>query len=421
MKAKKMLSCILVMVLLASVVPMAITPAAALYEKKLPGDADENNELTKGELVKAILPYMLGEGGLKLDDVGDAAYVYAYWEGEPKTITDMAERVVTFYRPVERVVTGKPDPLRLAIVLGECDKIVGVAYYDKYCLCREESVLCRAAICGGKLFELPEVGTWYVTNLELAASLKPDVIFGAGSSGAEDVMQEKTGISAVYLKSGGHKFEDMYEAIELMGTIFRKENEAEEFVSFVEETIGNIEEVTSQIPEEEKPEVYFATRGYSSSGGYGWGFASTTGRYDPLDIAGGINVAKGISGGKVSKEQIIAWNPDIIIIAHSFGSTLEEMNDVERVLLDPDLQLINAVKNESVYFTIYPYCLGTPQDKNLVATMYLAKLLHPDKFKDLDVEEEGNKIMKRFLGVDGLFSEYADYTVWMREWLESQE
>ena len=90
MGMKEIVSCLLVMVLLASVVSLAITPAAATYpyEKKIPGDADENDELTKAELSNAILPYMLDEGEYLLDDVGDAAYVYAYWGGKPKTIME---------------------------------------------------------------------------------------------------------------------------------------------------------------------------------------------------------------------------------------------------------------------------------------------------------------------------------------------
>ena len=106
------------MVLLASAVPLAIPPAAAIeqYEKKIPGDVDENNELTKDELVNAILPYMLGEGDLKLDDVGDVAWVYAYWDGKPKTCVDQGfivspgsvleapPKSLTLYRPVERII-----------------------------------------------------------------------------------------------------------------------------------------------------------------------------------------------------------------------------------------------------------------------------------------------------------------------------
>ena len=60
MRTKKVLYIVVAMVLLASAVPLAVTPAAA-YKTKIPF-AGEDNELTKNELVNdAILPYMLGE------------------------------------------------------------------------------------------------------------------------------------------------------------------------------------------------------------------------------------------------------------------------------------------------------------------------------------------------------------------------
>ncbi|MCK4528212.1 ABC transporter substrate-binding protein, partial [candidate division WOR-3 bacterium] len=133
-----MLALVLVMVLLASVLPLAVTPAAA-YEEKIPF-AGEDNELTKDELVNAILTYMLGEGDFKLDDIGDAAWVYAYWNGKPKTVTDMADKGVALYRPPERVaalshvfiqevmfVFGVPEDALVAI--GGCSGKVGSYNY----------------------------------------------------------------------------------------------------------------------------------------------------------------------------------------------------------------------------------------------------------------------------------------------------
>ena len=179
-----------------------------------------------------------------------------------------------------------------------------------------------------------------------------------------------------------------------------------------------MEDVTSQIPEDEKPKVYIATRIQGGGGGVSNVITRTTGEYYPIDIAGGINVAKGISGSTVLKEQIIKWNPDIILVCPRAGVAGDP---VETVLSDPDLQSINAVKNRAVYPTPYAYCRGTPADKNLAAAFYLGKLFHPEKFKDMDVEEEGNEIYERFLGVDGLYTEYADLMAWMREWLDSQK
>ena len=421
MKMKKIVSIVLAMVLLASAVSLAITPAAA-YEKKIPGDADENDELTKEELVNAILPYMFGEGTSTLDDMGDASYVYAYWDGKPKTFTDQGDRLITFYRPVERVVSLNADDTRIIVALGKCDKLVGVDRHMRidYCICHganyiycPDDSLCKH-ICGGKFEESPDLGRG--KNLEVIISLRPDVLFASptGSSSAEN-LEERTGVPAIGTKPSGHAFDEMYEHIEFMGTVLDKEEEAEELISFCGEKIDKVREITSEIPDDEKPTVYFSTRGYSGN----WGFTATTGRYDSLDIAGGINVAKGISGSTVSKEQIIKWNPDIILMA-SRGELGGE-GTADLILLDPDLQTVNAVKNESVYYTLYPYCRGRPQDRNIVAVIYLAKSLYPDKFPDLDVEEEGNEIYERFLGVDGLFSEYAIYLQWLREWLDEQQ
>jgi len=127
---RKISACILALVLLASALPMAITPVAA-YEKKIPCDADANNELTKEELVNAILPYMLGEGSYTLDDVGDAAWVYAYWDGKPKIITDSAARGVTIYRPIERTIGTEAGALRLLVYPGATDMVIGVEENEK--------------------------------------------------------------------------------------------------------------------------------------------------------------------------------------------------------------------------------------------------------------------------------------------------
>ncbi len=78
---------------------------------------------------------------------------------------------------------------------------------------------------------------------------------------------------------------------------------------------------------------------------------------------------------------------------------------MDAVLSDPVLQSVNAVNNGS----IYPVMIGL-SGKGILAesvtqVLYLAKLFHPDRFEDLDVEEEGNEILKTFYGVDGLYTE----------------
>ena len=371
------------------------------------------------------------DGKISMLDIGQTKLIILGKE-KKLTLVDMADRTVMVPRPIERVVTVKPDDTRIIVALGGCDKLVGVDRHMRvdYCICHGASYEycpddspCKH-ICGGKFEEYPDLGRGQ--NLEVIVSLRPDVIFSGitGSSSAEN-LEEKTGVPAISTSPSGHDFDKMYEHIEFMGTVLDKEEEAKELISFCKEKIDRVREITSDIPDDEKPKVYFSTRGYSSTMG---GITRTVNSYEPLDIAGGINVAKDVLSKEtsstsvdVSKEQIIAWNPDIIIIATGYGAYQAEWTDpVESALADPDFQTMDAIKNRRVYHAIYPYCYGTPQDRNLVATMYLAKLFHPEEFEDLDVEEEGNEIYERFLGVDGLFTEYARYLYWLREWLDKQ-
>ena len=433
---KKMKTKILVLVGIAMCAILLTAPvlASAGYSK-IYGNANEDDVLDMRD-VTYIKLVIFGkkpattfadanyDGKISMLDIGQTKLIILGKEKQ-LTLVDMVDRTVTVPRPIERVVSCPPDPTRIIIALGEGDKLVGTNRPG--CICYsspKDAPVCAAKVCGGRLFELPLVGSCTnCVNMELIVSLNPDVVFGYSSTTA-DVTQGKTGISVVTVVGygPGRDLETAYRGIETVGKVLEKEEEAEELISFMEEKTDKVRKITSEIPDEKKPKVYLANRGYS--GGSMGKFTTTTNCYVPLDTAGGINVAKEVPGAYqmvVSKEQIIEWNPDVIIIAHSFGTSLEAMNDVECVLSDPDLQLINAVKNERVYFTLYPHCCGAPHDRNLVATLYLAKVLHPDKFKDLNVEEEGNEIYKRFLGVDGLFSEYADYTIWMREWLDSQK
>ena len=426
----------LVLIGIAVCVMLLTSPAlASAGYSKIYGNANEDDVLDMRDVtyIKLVIfgkkPATTfadanNDGKISMLDIGQTKLIILGKE-KKLTLVDNADRVVTVPRPIERIVATHPDVNRIIIALGECDKLVGISYYSSICLCYhpgyaegEKAELCAAEVCGGRLFELPQLCKYGAPNPEMAVSLKPDVIFGRSASA--DATQEKTGCPTVVISGSGFDFEKMCKMIDDMGVVLEKEEEAEELISFVEEKIAKLSTVTSQINENEKPKVYFATRGYGSAYGGRWGFTSTTGRFDQLNIAGGINVAEGIPESSVSKEQIIAWNPDIIILAVLRPGTPHHSGSVEDVLSDPDLETINAVKNERVYPTIYPYCLGTPQDQNLAAAFYLAKLLHPEEFEDLDVEEEGNEIFERFLGVDGLFSEYIDNTGWMREWLDSQ-
>jgi len=349
-------------------------------------------------------------------------------EGYPKTITDMAGRVVTIDGPIERIITTNPDNSRTIIALGDGDKIIGTDEATiGSCICPmdgSEQICpsCWDSVCGGGLAKIPLTSTRYEVNYELMTSLDPDVIFETmfWSNRADD-MQEKVGAPVVCVGTD-FDFNTISGQIELIGEVLDKQDEAEELIAFIDSEVEMVRSVTETLDESEKPTVYFASRG-ATLGFYdpkeGRDFTRTTNFYEPLEVAGGINVAEESEGDEINVgvEQIIAWDPEYILVSCNGP---ENKDAVDFIRESPELQSIAAVQNENVYNCFYPHCRGMPMEKSLLNMVYMAKVLHPDEFKDLNLEEEGNKIMKAFLGVDGVFSEYADYLIWPREFIDSQ-
>lgn len=413
------------LLLLAMAIFSAMVPAFG-YEVVVPGDGDGDLIVSDGELEAAQAALAAGE--ITDEELAEIEHIH---ENYPRTVVDTEGREVVFYKPVERIITREPDTCRIVIALGEGEKVVASEQAVKSCLCPttfetfEEGCLeCYSSILGGRLADLPETSTRYDIYYELIASLNPDVIITSGATNVPD-FESKIGCPVVVAGGDGWNYtrdDGLYGMIEVIGDVLEREDEAEELIGFVEAKIEMIRSVSDGIPEDEKPLVYFAPRG-AKLGFYdpkeGRDFTRTFTSYDPLDIAGGRNVAEGAEGYEINVgvEQIIAWNPDYIFVA---CSTPEDAEVIDWIKSSPDLQSIAAVQNGNVYNCFYPHCRGRPADRSLLNMIYLAKHLHPEKFQDVDLEAEGNEIFKAFLGVDGVFTEYADYLVWPREELKTE-
>jgi len=401
-----------------------VNPAAASASELPCGGGD--GEISEEELGDAVCAYMLGEGSYSLDDVGDAAFIYTFWEGKAKTITDMHDRQVTFYRPVERIITTNPDNSRIIIAFGDLDKMVATDECTRGgCILPRDVDNNKIALGaweglqvygGGQLDELPETNTRKEIDYETMALLKPDVVFDALWYSRGDLVKEKVGCPCVDAGTG-FTFEEDYALMRLLGEVLDREEEAEDLENFVQSKVDMVKSVTDQFDESEIPTVYFAPRG-AKKGFYdsveGRDFTRTEPVYEPLVIAGGDNLAKDCEGEEinVAPEQIVAWNPEYIFVA---WSTWDGQTGKDFVMETPELSEIPAVKNGHVYDCFYPYCRGRPIDRSLLNMMYMAKCLHPEEFKDLDLEKEGNEIYRKLFGVDGVYTAIAEYQQFAEE------
>ena len=400
---RRRLALILVMVLLASAVPLEVTPAAA-YEKKIPCDANENDELTKDELVNAILPYMLGEGDLKLDDVGDAAWVYAYWDGVPKAITDDIEGVLTFHRPIERIVTLNHHIYMPLQTLKATDNVVGVES-----LWFQEQYKRRTPIIYPNFVDLPQVGSGSTPDYEKILKLQPELIMSNKAAVNKRLKELNLDIAAVSSTTSTTNRTIVVENYRKLGYLLDREEEAEEFIDFYDGLREIIEERVSDIPEEEsKPRVYYY---YFAS----WKGTYRTGNTEMIEVAGGNDIFSGVKGHSsiVGVEDIIDRDPEIILAVPCYEYGGYGMDDItkakelrDEIMSREELQNVTAVKNGKVY--IIPAdlaCCGASGGRHFLGVAYFAKCIYPDL--DLDPTALHQEFLTRFQGVDYDLSEHG--------------
>jgi len=315
------------------------------------------------------------------------------------TVTDMVGRTVTLPKNVKTVVTTVPDTLRLVVMLGAVDKVVGITSYISMGYApKMEDVLAYP-----QLLNVSQVGASSTVDAEKIAEIQPDVVFlYAPYSNLVESIEQTAHVPVVCISAGSYGSQatgDFYTALRLAGTILGKEAKAEEIIAYYEAQISNMQSRIASIPLSERKTLYLAN--WANRQGTGW----TTSDYWPVTVAGGINLAGNLSSTymEVDKEQILTWNPDVIFIHGYKGKTA-----IADILNDSLLQGTTAVKNNAVYGLFGPYIGSDP--KMWLVDMYMtAKTLYPTQFNDIDVLAKGQEIFQYFYGSSG--AEIFDQTI----------
>lgn len=303
-------------------------------------------------------------------------------------IKDMAGRTVKIPEKVERVATLSPANLRIIVMLNATDKVVGISnYFDKYGDKLED------ALAHPELLKVERIGSVREPDMEKIAELKPDVIFiESAYAQIADTIEKNTGVPVVCINTSIYsgKLDDFYKTIRLVAKILGKEERAEKIIEYIDSEVENVTKRVKNIPKEERPGVFLSNWAYRH--GIGW----TVKNYAPIDLIA-RNVAENIPAHyiEVTKEQIIEWNPDAIFIHGYKGKSA-----VDEILNDPALQQVKAVKEGKVYGLFGPY-IGYDPKTMIVDLYWAAKVLYPERFKDVDVMKKGEEVFTFFYGKKG--------------------
>lgn len=293
-------------------------------------------------------------------------------DGKTVTLPEETKKVACLYGPSFEKV----------LLLGAESKIVLCSVFHRQF--PWPNVVCE------RLKNIPVTNSFLSPNIESLLKNKPDVVFFWNKPDFIKKLND-VGIAVVY-PSGiiGKCLNDSKRLLKIYADALgkREEKVAEEYCAYFDEKLKIVTDVTSKIQEEKRTNVYFAVRKLLSTGG------KNSIIPDIVEAAGGNCLTKNINlnyGGMISVEQFLAWNPDFIVIDHcgaEWMGSAPAKKIATRIFEDYRLKSVKAVKNKKVFISPTGVFFWDSGQQVILQIMWLAKILHPDKFQHINLENE---------------------------------
>ena len=313
---------------------------------------------------------------------------------ETREITDMAGRKVTVpaAENIESVFSAGPVAAIFLYMVAP-DKLLGWNY---------ELNDVEKSIILDKYQDLPNFGMGDAVNYEAVIAANPTIAINSGKINDAmvsdcDALSESLGIPVVAVDN---ELNNSAEAFRFMGELLGVEDHAEELAQYAEQVFTDIN-VLSDIPEEKKVSVYF---------GNGEDSLETAPRGSQhaqiLDAINAVNVADLELGDgsrvQISAEQLLAWDPDVIVVNGEPKADKSGSSAAEDILSNPDYASLKSVQDQKVYGTPNaPFSwVDRPAGPNrLIGMRWFSALIYPEYIK-CDINEEIHKFFDLFYHVD---------------------
>jgi iron complex transport system substrate-binding protein len=300
---------------------------------------------------------------------------------------------------VSRAVVLQHQALNLIVQLDAVDEVVGILDDWKRQL---GSNYVRLA---PRLADLPTPGGLTKVNIEALLKLRPDVVFVTHYAPPDMIRQmENSGVAVIAISmmtappTEAAKLNPVVadeeaayatgfpEGIRLIGDVLNRKAQAEDLISYATRKRKIVQERLADLTEAQRVPVYMANPDLTTYG---------TGKYTGLLMrhAGAANVAAAINGYKqVSMEDVLKWNPAVIFVQERYPSVVDEIK------ASPAWQPISAVKTGRVFLMPeYAKAWGHPMPEALaLGELWMAKMLYPDRFADIDLQAEAETYYRRF-------------------------
>ena len=256
-----------------------------------------------------------------------------------------------------RIVSLSPDLTEILYGVGAFNRVVGVSDFDTY---------------PPEVAKLPRLGQLNNPSLEKLTGLRPDlvVINIAQAPFLEDTLKD---LGLRILTASNRSIQEVYSAMIAIGRATGNEGEALKLVTATREGLDRIARRTAGLPKPRVAMIVDRTPGTLRDL-----YAATDGGYlaELVAIAGGRMALPPVEGGyeKLSKEDLLAANPDIILdlvqgpTGRFSGDPLEAWREM------PELKAVRQHRVRDVTEDYVPHA-----SQRIVQTAELfVKLIHPE-------------------------------------------
>jgi iron complex transport system substrate-binding protein len=298
---------------------------------------------------------------------------------------------------IDRIVSFLPSATELLYEFGVEDKLFGVTHECKYPVTATLKPQVISSVINSDELTSNEINTITCTLLRDGKNIfelnkknlldaDPDLIISQETCEvcAAYTTQVKTALDILprtpeLYSMDPHNLKEIIQSVTKLGKILQQEQKALEIVNSLQKRIKNIQnsknKKTPRVLALEWIEPFF-----------------TAGHWIPgmIELAGGINLISktGEHSRRMNIDEVLNSNPDIIILMPCGFDTDRTISEYNSILKNNHAwNSLNAVKNNQIFAVDANSFFSKPSIRTIEGLEILAKIIQPDKFKDLTVSD----------------------------------
>lgn len=297
-----------------------------------------------------------------------------------RIVTDSAGRQVKVPLKVERVADTWMGHNEVLAMLGADNRIVATMFSPK-------TRPWAYKVCPA-YYNATTLSPTY--DVEALLATKPDVVF---MPSRDKNIEKVSALGVPVVEVSFTDFDSMKKCIlETANVLGDKEalERAQKYNAYLDSKLESIRNVSSKIPYDKRPKVLHLVSLSPLCVDGGGNIIS-----DWIEAAGGVNAAEEVKGGimqEVSMEQILKWNPDIIILSVNAKS-----KEKEQIMSSESWKKIKAVQNNKVF--VNPegaFVWSRAGAEQALQIQWAAKTINPELFQSIDINNETKWFYKTF-------------------------